>query len=300
MSSRVRYEEVECRTALNRVKGMGFRWSLNPYRGCVHGCHYCFARRFHSYYDLDTSNDFTSVIFVKTNAHEVLAQELSRRSWRREVVTVGTATDPYQPIEGKYRVTRRCLEAFVDWRSPITLITKGSMIIRDVDVLQELARRAECTVCFSITTMDPQLVRKLEPGTPPPHQRLRAMGRLVQAGVNAGVALAPVIPGITDDTANLENVARSAADHGARFLWANTVYLKPGTKEHFLSFVRKEYPGLEADFQRLYPGSYAPKSVQSDLDRRIADIKLAHGLSASEDGPTDEDKKPRQLKLTLE
>lgn len=147
---------------------MDFRWSLNPYRGCVHGCHYCFARRFHSYFDLDPGNDFTDVIFVKTNEPEVLGEELSLRSWRRESVAVGTATDPYQPIEGKYRLTRRCLEVFSQWRSLVTLVTKGTLVVRDVDVLQELSRRADCTVCFSVTTMDPELTRKLEPGTPPP------------------------------------------------------------------------------------------------------------------------------------
>ena len=155
MSSRAQYEEVECRTAINRVKGMGFRWSMNPYRGCVHGCHYCFARRFQSYYDLDPGSDFTSVIFVKVNAPQVLGEELSRPSWRREPVSVGTATDPYQPIEGKYRLTRRCLEAFARWRSPITLVTKGTMVVRDIDVLAELSRSADCTVCFSVTTMGP-------------------------------------------------------------------------------------------------------------------------------------------------
>ena len=134
MPTRVRYEETQCRSALNRVQGMQFRWSLNPYRGCVHGCHYCFARRYHSYYDLNVGDDFTSVIIVKTNVARVLRKELSRPSWRREPVAVGTATDPYQPIEGKYRLTRQCLEAFADCRSPVRMVTKGSMIIRDIDV----------------------------------------------------------------------------------------------------------------------------------------------------------------------
>ena len=203
MSSRVRYEEVECKTALNRVKGMGFRWSLNPYRGCVHGCHYCFARRFHSFYDLGPGKDFTGVIFVKVNAPQVLGEELSRPSWRREPVSVGTATDPYQPIEGKYRLTRRCLEAFARWRNPITLVTKGTMVVREIDVLEELSRSADCTVCFSVTTMDLDLVRRLEPGTPPPDRRMQAMERLVQAGIKAGIALAPIIPGITDFSSEL-------------------------------------------------------------------------------------------------
>ena len=298
MPVRVQYQEIECRTGINRVKGMGFRWSLNPYRGCVHGCQYCFARRFHSYFDLDAGDDFTGVIFVKTNVAEVLREELSRASWRREEVVVGTATDPYQPIEGKYRLTRRCLEAFVERRSPMSLITKGTMIVRDVDVLGELARRVDCTVCFSITTMDVDLAGKLEPGTPPPSKRLQALERLVKAGVKAGVALAPVIPQITDGVHNLEEVARCAASHGARFLWASMLYLKPGTKEHFLRFVQHEYPGLEADFRRLYPDSYAPKWDQQQLQRRAAELKRAYGLGES-GGRQAGTGKPHQLQLAL-
>ena len=262
---RVHYEEIHCQSALNRVQGMGFRWSLNPYRGCVHGCHYCFARRFHGYFDLDASQDFSSVIFVKVNAPKVLRWELSRRSWQRETVVVGTATDPYQPIEGKYRVTRGCLEVFCQRRSPVSLITKGTMIVRDIDVLADLARRAGCTVCFSVPTMDAELWHKLEPGTPPPWKRLWAMERLVQAGVTAGVLLAPIVPGITDGENRLEAVVRAAADHGARFLGANTLYLKGGTKEHFLGFLEREYPHLQEMYRRLYPGGYAPKRFRETL-----------------------------------
>ena len=298
MSSRAQYEEVECRTAINRVKGMGFRWSMNPYRGCVHGCHYCFARRFHSYYDLDPGSDFTSVIFVKVNAPQVLGEELSRPSWRREPVSVGTATDPYQPIEGKYRLTRRCLEAFALWRSPITLVTKGTMVVRDIDVLAELSRNADCTVCFSVTTMDRDLARRLEPGTPPPDKRMQAMERLVQAGIKAGIALAPIIPGITDSPTNLAGVVRSAASYGARFLWGSTLYLKPGTKEHFMEFVSLEFPDREVELKELYPGSYAPKWAQSDVRERVAELKGVYGLrerATDADAPTP----PRQLELAL-
>ena len=299
MSGRVQYEEVQCRTALNRVSGMAFRWSLNPYRGCVHGCHYCFARRFHSYFDLDPANDFTSVIFVKVNAPYVLRQELSRISWRREAVTIGTATDPYQPIEGKYRLTRRCLEVFAGRHNPISLITKGTMIVRDVDVLQTLARRADCTVWFSVTTMDPDLVSKLEPGTPPPRKRLKAMQALVDAGVNAGVAIAPVIPGITDDAQGLESVAQAAAAHGARFLWANALYLKPGTKEHFMDFVRREYPHLSSDLGRLYPGAFVPRVVQQRLSRRVGELRSSYGLADRPTRSPGEAERPRQLELAL-
>ena len=297
MSARVHYEETQCRSALNSVKGMDFRWSLNPYRGCVHGCHYCFARRYDSYFDLDAGNDFTSVIFVKTNVAEVLSRELSRRSWRRETVALGTATDPYQPIEGKYRLTRRCLEAFVDWRSPVSVVTKGTMAVRYADVMADLERSAGCTVCFSITTLDGALWRKLEPGTPPPAKRLVAMERLVAAGVNAGVALAPIIPGLTDTAENMETVARAAADHGARFLWGSTLYLKPGTKEHFLEFLGREYPGLAAGYRQLYPGAYASSLVQTDIRTRVGKLRASYGLA--ERRSRRPSPQPQQLELAL-
>ena len=299
MAGRVHYDEIECKSALNRVSGMGFRWSLNPYRGCVHGCHYCFARRYHAYYDLNAGNDFTSIIFVKTNVAQVLGAELSRRSWSREVVAVGTATDPYQPIEGKYRLTRGCLEAFARWRSPVSLVTKGSMIVRDSDVLSELGRSSSCTVCFSIVTMDPGATRRIEPGTPPPRQRLRAMERLAEAGVNAGVLLAPVIPGITDTDASLDEVARQAAAHGAGFLSAGVLRLQGGTKEHFLEFLGRERPDLLPEYRRLYPSSYAPRRLQSELEERVAAARERHGIPQVRPMPAAPPDQPRQLRFSL-
>ncbi len=299
MTTEVQYEEITCRSALNPVKGMPFRWSLNPYRGCVHGCHYCFARRYHAYYDLDAGDDFTNIIFVKTNVATVLSQELSRRSWRREFVAFGTATDPYQPIEGKYRLTRGCLEAFVDWPSPVGLVTKGTLVVRDIDVLAELSKRAECTVCLSIITTDPQLASRLEPGTPPPAQRFRALRQLTDAGVNAGVLLAPVLPGITDDKANLEAVVTAASDHGARFLSPIMLNLKPGTKEHYLEFIAKRYPHLSADYGRIFQGPYAPAWLVADMKGRVADVKAGTGMAERPDRNRAEPPQPRQLKLAV-
>ena len=275
---RVHYEEVEAKNALNRVANMGFAWSLNPYRGCVHGCHYCFARRYHSLYDLDPSKDFTSVIIVKTNLPEVLRRELSRPSWRNQTVAIGTATDPYQPIEGKYRITRCCLEAFRDYYTPISLVTKGTMVVRDADVLSDLTRMSGCTVCFSFTTLDQDLWLKLGAGTPPPKKRLEAMEKLVLSGISAGVLLAPVVPGITDTQANLEEVARAASEHGARFLGTNVLYLKEGTKEHFMGFLQQAYPDLVETYQRLYPASYAPKGLQDRLRLRVQGLKDIYDL----------------------
>lgn len=295
----VRYEEVQCRQALNRVEGMGFRWSLNPYRGCVHGCQYCFARRYHGFLELNASEDFTDIIFVKVNCPDVLRRELSRPSWRGDAVAMGTATDPYQPIEGRYRLTRRCLEALTLKRTPVSVVTKRTMIVRDRDVLTDAARRAGCTVCFSVTTLDPDPWRSLEPGTPPPLQRLRAMGRLVQAGVKAGVLLAPIIPGITDGRDNLEAVVRAAAEQGACFLGANVLHLKPGTREHFMGFLDREHPDLLPAYQRLYPGSYTPKRFHETLQSQVRALKLLHRLGERPSPVIQPEERPRQMTLGI-
>ena len=278
MVSDVHYEEVQTVNALNRVKGMDFQWSLNPYQGCAHGCHYCFARRYHYFHNLNSDEDFSGIIFVKLNAPEALRRQISRPSWKFETVAIGTATDPYQPIEGKYRLTRRCLEVFSLKHSPVSIITKGTLVVRDRDLLAELSMRAGCTVCFSITTMDVTLWRRMEPGTPPPLKRLQAMESLVRAGVNAGVLLAPVMPGITDGGENLKAVVRAAADHGARFLGASTLYLKEGTKDHFLSFIEKEYPHLSESYRRLYPGAFAPWGLKNGLQSQVASLKRLYRL----------------------
>ena len=183
---RTEYFEIVAKSALNRVQHMGFNWSLNPYQGCFHSCVYCFARAHAKLADRDPGAGFSARVGVKANAPEVLRQELGRPSWKREMVAFGTATDPYQPIEGTYRITRRCLEAFRDYRTPIGLITKGTMVIRDIDVLVELSKRAKATVTFSIPTIDEEIWSRTEPGTPPPSKRLKVLRALVDAGVEAG------------------------------------------------------------------------------------------------------------------
>ena len=255
----VRYEEVECKTVLNRVKGMGFKWSINPYKGCVHGCHYCYARRYHAFIDLNAGEDFTGLIQVRANAPEVLRRELARRSWKRETVALGTATDPYQPIEGRYRITRGILEALHDFRTPVAIVTKGTMIVRDLDVLADLARRAGASVCMSIATLDRETWRRLEPGTAPPWQRLRAVRKLSEAGVEAGVLIAPIVPGITDASDDLRELVKAAAGHGARFVGSRVLALQGSVKDHFLGFMGKEYPGLLAEYRRLFPGANADR-----------------------------------------
>ena len=259
------YQEVTCRSALNPVKGMPFKWTLNPYRGCTHGCHYCFARRYHTQFELGVGDDFSSVILVKNNFVDVLRRELDRPAWKRDYVAFGTATDPYQPIEGRYKLTRRSLEALANARTPVGLITKGPMAVRDKDVLAELGRRARCTVYFSVPTVDEDAWRMLEPGTAHPLQRLRAVRELNDAGVNAGVLMAPIVPGLTSHPAKLEATIKAIADHGAAFVGANVLYLKDGTRTHFLNFLEKNFPELSKKYQRLYTGAYAPKSYAKEV-----------------------------------
>ena len=274
-----RYVEIQAKSVLNAVQGMGFRWSVNPYRGCVHGCHYCFARRYHRYLDLGTGEDFTGVILVKVNAVAVLRAELSRPGWQRATVAVGTATDPYQPIEGRYRLTRGILEALADARTPTSVVTKGPMVIRDRDVLAAVRDRAGVSVCVSLTTLDPDRWRRLEPGTAPPRQRLRAVAALAAAGIPVGVLLAPIVPGLTTDRANLEAVVRGAAEHGAAFLGAGVLHLEPGVREHFDGFLCAEAPGLLPLYRRLYPGTRAPAGVEQSLGAAVADLRRRYGLA---------------------
>ncbi|MGH2614846.1 MAG: radical SAM protein [Thermomicrobiales bacterium] len=277
--SRVQYIETPCKTALNRVSGMPFRWSLNPYRGCVHGCHYCYARATHAYLGMNADEDFETRIVVKTNFVEVLRNELARPTWNREQVAIGTATDAYQPCEGRYRITRRVLEALRDYQTPASIVTKSTLVVRDIDVLAELVGSAGVTVFFTITTVDPHLWRLLEPGTPPPAKRLQIARRLSEAGIPVGVFVAPILPGITDSVASIEAVAAAAREHGAIRFGASPLRLAPLVKEHYLDFVARSFPELLHRYQRAYAGTNAPISYQETIERRIAAIRARHGFT---------------------
>jgi DNA repair photolyase len=274
-----RYQEVACRSALNPVRGMPFNWTLNPYRGCTHGCHYCFARRYQTQFELGPGDHFSSIIFVKRNLPDVLERELDKPSWTRETVALGTATDPYQPIEGHYRLTRRSLELLLAARTPVGLVTKGPMVVRDTDLLAELGRRVGCTVCVSVPTVDEDAWRALEPGTAHPLQRLRAVRHLRDAGVNAGVLMAPVVPGFTTQPARLEATIRAVADHGAAFMGANLLYLKEGTRDHFMGFLARDYPHLLDGYRRLYPRAYAPPEYVSAVRATIDALRKRYEVN---------------------
>jgi DNA repair photolyase len=277
------YQEVTCRSALNRVQGMPFQWTLNPYRGCTHGCHYCFARRYQPQLQLDSGDDFSSVIFVKVNFPAVLRRELSRDVWKarnretRQLVAFGTATDPYQPIEGQYRVSRLTLEALVDHHTSTGLTTKGPMVVRDKDLLAELSRRTRSTVAISVPTVDEEAWQKLEPGTAHPLQRLRAVRELADAGVDVGVLMAPIVPGISSHPAKIEKTIRAIKDHGAAYVGGFVMHLEGGTRDHFMSFLAREFPHLVERYGRLYAGKYARSSYTERVRAVIGTLQARYG-----------------------
>ena len=301
---RTEYREEPCRTALNRVHGMGFRWSLNPYMGCAHRCAFCYVRGFERRADRPSDDRYGANVRVKTNVVAVLRRELARRGWRRETVAVGAATDPYQPAEGRYRLTRDCIVALGEARTPIDLITRGPLIVRDVDVLAEASRRAAVRVSVSVATLDPATAAWIEPGVAPPRQRLRAIRTLAGAGIAVGVALAPVLPGITDAPRDLSAVLAAARDAGATHAWSTLLNLRPGTREHFLAVLEREWPEELERYLRLYPsggGGYLRPRDAQPLERRLAAVHLGAGIAPRPDArirPIPEIR-PEQLALPL-
>ena len=251
---RVEYRIEPCRTALNRVTGMPFSWSLNPYMGCAHRCTFCYVRAFEKRADRPSGEAYGTSIRVKENIAEVLRAELARPSWRGESIAIGAATDPYQPAEGRFGLTRACLRALAEAANPFGIITRSPMIVRDIDVLSDAARRADVSATFSVPTLDRDVWRRTEPGTAPPHQRLRALERLVAAGIRTSVGMAPILPGISDHPEQLTEVVRAARQAGACGIWANLLYLRPGTREHFLGSLERDWPELLPEYERLYGG----------------------------------------------
>jgi DNA repair photolyase len=276
---RAEYREEPCRNALNRVRGMPFAWSLNPYMGCAHRCTFCYVRAFEARADRPWDDRYGASIRVKTNVADVLRRELARPSWQREPVAVGAATDPYQPAEGRYRLTRACIEAFAGAASPFSIITRGPLIVRDVDVLAEAALRADVSVTFSVPTLDHEIWRRTEPGTAPPRQRLRALSRLVKAGIDARVGMAPILPGLSDRPELLAEVVREARAAGATGIWANLLYLRPGTREHFLAALDRDWPELLPEYERLYRrGAYLPRRDTDPVRERVRTLARSHGI----------------------
>jgi DNA repair photolyase len=268
----VTFYEVEAKSLLNRVPSasqLPFRWTVNVYRGCSHACRYCFARPTHKYLNFDAGADFENRIVVKVNAAEVLRRELRKASWRGEHVAMGTNTDPYQRCEGRYRLTRSVLEVFAEARNPCSILTKSPLLTRDLDLMVQLHETAAFSAALSIGTLDQDVWRRSEPGTPNPKARIAAVRTLRDAGIICGVLVAPILPGISDSPEQLKAVVEAAAEAGATHISGITLHLRPGVKEEFMPWLEREYPQLVGDYRRLYRGSNPPKAVRDEIGARV-------------------------------
>jgi DNA repair photolyase len=279
---------------------MGFSWSLNPYMGCVHRCTFCYVRAYELRADRPSDDRYGRSIRVKTNVVEVLRRELAKDAWEHETIAIGAATDPYQPAEGRYRLTRGCIEALGEAANPFSLITRGPLIVRDADVLAEAASRADVFVTFSVPTLDDEVWRKTEPGTAHPRQRLRALKELVEAGIRAGIGMAPILPGISDRPELMEQVVREAREAGACGVWANLLFLKPGTREHFLEALAVDFPDQLDHYERLYARrAYLGAEQAKPVRAQVAELARRHGIRDRRPAPIRPAPGPEQLALAV-
>ncbi len=279
---------------------MPFEWSLNPYGGCAHRCTFCYVRAFEKRADRPYDDRYGAVVRVKANVAEVLRLELARSSWRRDSVAVGAATDPYQAAEGRFRLTRACIQALSAARNPFSIVTRGPLIVRDLDVLAEAAGRANVSVNISIPTVDPDVWRATEPHAPPPRQRLRALRVLVDAGIRTAVAMAPILPGISDRPDQLEAVVRAAREAGATHVWAQLLYLRSGTREHFLEHLARDWPEALERYERLYAGTAYLRGPSADaLRANLADLGHRFGSADRRSRPLGPPDEAEQLAMPL-
>lgn len=281
----VTFHEVRARSIVNKVPGasrMPFEWTVNPYRGCTHACVYCFARRTHSYLDLDTGIDFDSQIVVKVNAPELLRRELSGRGWRGEHIAMGTNVDCYQRAEGRYGLMPGIIAALRDHANPFSVLTKGTLILRDLDLLREAAEVAEVGISMSVGFLDRTLWRTVEPGTPSPERRLDAVRTLTEHGLPCGVLMAPVVPFLGDAPEQLRATVRAVAAAGATSVTPLVLHLRPGAREWFTAWLAEHHPHLVARYERMYAGgAYAPKWYQRQITRQVHELANEYGVGPS-------------------
>ncbi len=267
----MRFHEIRAKTALNRVPGgsrVPFGWTVNPYRGCSHACSYCFARPTHEYLDFNAGRDFDREIVVKVNVPELLRAELARPSWRREHVALGTNTDPYQWVEGRYKLMRGIWEAMRDAANPCSVLTKSPLLLRDVDLFKQITERAKFSACLSIPTIDEAAWRSTEPHTPHPRARMEAVAELNRQGIPTGILVAPLMPGINDDTAQVRRILELAEAAGAVSVGGQTLFLRGATRDVFMDWLRTKRPDLVDRYEELYArGSYAPAAERRRIER---------------------------------
>lgn len=289
------FHEVVAKSALNHVPGasaMPFDWTVNPYRGCSHACSYCFARGTHEYLELDSGRDFDSQIVVKVNVADVLRTELARPSWTGDAVMLGTNTDPYQRAEGRYRLMPGIIQALTDAGTPFSILTKGTLLRRDLPLLTEAAREVDVSLAMSIAVFDDTLQHALEPGTPSASARLETVRAATDAGFRVTVFLMPILPHLTDSVAALDDALSRIRAAGAHRVVFGALHLRPGAKQWFWQWLEREHPELVGAYRGLYPGAsaYAPKPYRQWLAKRVRPLLRVHGLN----GHAEEEAPPRE------
>jgi DNA repair photolyase len=280
------FYEINAKSLISRVpaaSAVPFQWTINPYRGCTHACTYCFARNTHTYLDLDAGHDFDTKVVVKVNAEQLLRRELRSARWAGEPIAMGTNVDCYQRAEGRYRLMRGILGALRDWANPFSILTKGTLITRDLDLLKQAAAVTSVSLSFSVGTVDEQVWRVAEPGTPSPRRRLDAVRLFSDAGFRVSVLMAPVLPGLTDTDEAMRTTIAAIADAGATAVVPLVLHLRPGAREWYLAWLTRTYPALLPRYRELYgTGSYTPKAYQREVAARAHTIARRYGLNRSD------------------
>jgi DNA repair photolyase len=279
----ITFHEVLCKSALNKVPNasmLPFQYTVNAYRGCSHACRYCFARPTHEYLDFDNGTDFDTQVVVKTNVVDVLRRELRRPSWSRDTVALGTNTDPYQRAEGRYALMPGIIAALRDSHTPFSILTKGTLLRRDLPLIAEAAQQVPVSVAVSLAVGDPDLHRDVEPGTPSPQARLALIAAIREAGLDCHVMVAPVLPGLTDSVAHLDNLLGEIAAAGAGSATVFGLHLRGSTRGWFMAWLTRTHPDLVGEYRALYRrGAYLPAGYREALRARAAPLLRKHGLT---------------------
>ncbi|MGP4000286.1 Rv2578c family radical SAM protein [Streptomyces sp. 8N706] len=307
----ITFHEVRARSIVNRVPGasrMPFEWTVNPYRGCSHACVYCFARKTHSYLDLDTGTGFDSQIVVKVNAADLLRRRLASRGWQGDHIAMGTNVDCYQRAEGRYRLMPGILAALRDYANPFSILTKGTLILRDLELLRQAAAVTEVGTSVSVGFLDSELWRTVEPGTPAPDRRLEVCRTLVANDIPCAVLMAPVIPFLSDSPEQLLATVRAVAAAGATSVTPLVLHLRPGAREWFMAWLARHHPHLVRRYETMYgDGAYAPTWYQRRITRQVHEYAAESGIGPSRSGgsrrisasPDPEPAAPGATQLTL-
>ena len=282
------FYEVQAKSVVNRVPEASrllFRWTINPYRGCQHSCVYCFARRSHSYLELDTGADFDTKVVVKVNAPELVRKKMASPTWAGEHIAMGTNVDCYQRAEGRYRLMPGIISALKDAANPFSILTKGTLILRDIDLLAESAEITDVGLNVSVGFIDKELWRSVEPGTPAPARRLEACAALNERGLRCGVLMGPVVPFLSDSPAQLDAAVSQIAAAGATHVMPIVLHLRPGTRDWFFRWLGAHHPGLVGRYLDLYGQSaYTPKSYQARIAGQVRELADRHGVGRPRPG----------------